>query len=32
VRAVDPDAVVEEQVLSDFLFEDADLEEGAAWD
>jgi ribonuclease HII len=33
VRAVDPDAVLEEQVLSDFLFEDADLEQGAAeWD
>ena len=32
VRAVDPDAVLEEQVLSEFLFEDADLEEGAAWD
>ena len=33
VRAVDPDAVLEDQVLSDFLFEDADLEEGAAeWD
>ena len=31
VRAVDPDAVLEEQVLGDFLFEDADLEEGAEW-
>jgi ribonuclease HII len=31
VRAVDPDAVLEEQILSDFLFEDADLEEGAEW-
>jgi ribonuclease HII len=31
VRAVDPDTALEEQVLSDFLFEDADLEEGAEW-
>ena len=31
VRAVDPDAVLEDQVLGDFLFEDADLEEGAEW-
>jgi ribonuclease HII len=31
VRAVDPDTVLEEQVLSDFLFEDSDLEEGAEW-
>jgi ribonuclease HII len=31
VRAVDPDALLEEQVLSDFLFEDVDLEEGAEW-
>jgi ribonuclease HII len=31
VRAVDPEAALEEQILSDFLFEDADLEEGAEW-
>ena len=31
VRAVDPDVALEEQVLSDFLFEDSDLEEGAEW-
>jgi ribonuclease HII len=31
VRAVDPDAVLEEQILSDFLFEDADMEEGGEW-
>jgi ribonuclease HII len=31
VRAVDPDAVLEEQILSDFLFEDTDMEEGAEW-
>ncbi|HTD96902.1 MAG TPA: ribonuclease HII [Edaphobacter sp.] len=31
VRAVDPDAVVEEQVMSELLFEDSDLEEGVEW-
>jgi ribonuclease HII len=31
VRAVDPDAVLEDEISSEFLFEDAELEEGAEW-
>ncbi len=31
VRAVDPDAALEDQVLSDFLFDGVDLEGGAEW-
>jgi ribonuclease HII len=31
VRAVDPDAELEEQILSDFLLEDVNVEEGAEW-